>query len=308
MREVNVCRKSWRRLWLTVFALAKHGDSIMCWTFQRGEFLVLLLAASSFVFFKISINVYTMKCLLLVGTIYYPWVHKSFFFSRQDASQIFPVAYLKTNGIFHYLQDEVNRRLKWTEDSSEQKTRFEFRSVLGICVCVGADRIWDPVRSGDPAFFDWSSPVRFGKQILPDHRISMLNLKYRKSGKIFIWKPEFYLSIANMTIQDQMWPDQVWPDQICLYRIIYVSFQDQMWPDQMWPDQICLYRIKYVFTGSSVSLQDQMLPDQMCHTWNLIHCITILIYNFAIRLYPIVLEFCLYNGYLSKEVGSQNYG
>ena len=62
----------------------------------------------------------------------------------------------------------------------------------------------------------------------------MLNLKYRKSGKIFIWKPEFYLSIANTTIQDQMWPDQVWPDQV-------------------WPDQVCLYRIICVFTGSSVT-------------------------------------------------------
>ena len=32
----------------------------------------------------------------------------------------------------------------------------------------------------------------------------------------------------------------------------------------------------------------------MCFTWNLIHCIAILIYNSAIRLYPLVLEFCLY--------------
>ena len=32
----------------------------------------------------------------------------------------------------------------------------------------------------------------------------------------------------------------------------------------------------------------------MCFTWNFIHCIAILIYNSAIRLYPLVLEFCLY--------------
>jgi len=151
----------------------------------------------------------------------------------------------------------------------------------------------------------------------------MLNLKYRKSGNIFIWKPEFYLSIANTTIQDQRAKRRIptvlgqylgstravhgqhpgstlaEPGQysgstravICLYRIKY--------------DRIKCDRIKYAFTGSYVFLQDHMCmlpdqvwpdqvwPDQMCFTWNLIHCIAILIYNSAIRLYPLVLEFCL---------------
>ena len=76
----------------------------------------------------------------------------------------------------------------------------------------------DPVRSGDPAFFDWSGPVRFGKPILPDHRISILNLKYRKFTKIFM-----------KTI--------IWS----LRHILLLT-----------------YRIKYVFTGSNVPLHDQM--------------------------------------------------
>ena len=79
---------------------------------------------------------------------------------------------------------------------------------------------------------------------------------------------------------------------MCLYRIKY--------------DRIKCDRIKYAFTGSYVFLQDHMCmlpdqvwpdqvwPDQMCFTWNFIHCIAILIYNSAIRLYPLVLEFCLY--------------
>ena len=153
----------------------------------------------------------------------------------------------------------------------------------------------------------------------------MLNLKYRKSGNIFIWKPEFYLSIANTSIQDQRAKRRI-PTVLGQYlgstRAVLrqhpgstraapgpgsnLSLQDQVWPDQVWPDQVCLYRIICVFTGSYVSLQDHMCmlpdqvwpdqvwPDQMCFTWNLIHCIAILIYNSAIRLYPVVLEFCLY--------------
>ena len=58
-------------------------------------------------------------------------------------------------------------------------------------------------------------------------------------------------------------------------------------------------------TGSSVTGSNVLL----CFTWNLTHCIAILIYNFAIRLYRLVLEFCLYiYGYLQKEVGSLGAG
>ena len=101
----------------------------------------------------------------------------------------------------------------------------------------------------------------------------MLNLKYRKSGNIFIWKPEFYLSIANTTIQDQRAKRRI-PTVLGQYpgstraapgqysgstRAVLgqhpgsnVSLQDQVWPDQVWPDQVCLYRIICVFTGSYV--------------------------------------------------------
>ena len=173
----------------------------------------------------------------------------------------------------------------------------------------------------------------------------MLNSKYRKSGNIFIWKSEFYLSIANTTtgstgkatntdstravLGQHTDSTREAPGQysgstravlgrstravMCLYRIKY---------DRIKYDRIKCDRIKYAFTGSYVSLQDhymcmlpdqvwpdQVWPDQMCFTWNLIHCIAILIYNFAIRLYRLVLEFCLYiYGYLQKEVGSLGAG
>jgi hypothetical protein len=163
----------------------------------------------------------------------------------------------------------------------------------------------------------------------------MLNFKYRKSGNIFIWKPEFIFQlqirlymIKGQSDEYRQYSGSTWaapgqhpgstlavPGQysgstravMCLYRIKY--------------DRIKCDRIKYAFTGSYVFLQDHMCmlpdqvwpdqvwPDQMCFTWNLIHCIAILIYNFAIRLYPLVLEFCLYiYGYLQKEVGSLGAG
>ena len=109
-----------------------------------------------------------------------------------------------------------------------------------------------PVRSGDPAFFDWSGPVRFGKQILPDRRISMLNLKYRKSGKYSYENQNFISQLQTRLYRIKC--DRIKCDRIkYAFTGSYVSLQDQVWPDQVWPP-----------TGSSVTGSNMSLQDHMC--------------------------------------------